>query len=61
LAAGLCADPLGELMRFPRPLATMGDLFIRGGGKETEGRGYLSGDRGRREATEREGREFPPK
>jgi len=41
LAAGLCADPLGELMRFPRPLATMGDLFIRGGGKETEGRGLL--------------------
>jgi len=48
LAAGLCSDPLGELMRSPRHPSRNGGILLRG----TEGR------KGRREGTER-GREFP--
>jgi len=30
LPAGFCPDPLGELMRFPRPRSRNGGLLIRG-------------------------------
>jgi len=36
LAARLCQDTLGVLMRSPRPVAAMGGLLVMGG-KEGEG------------------------
>jgi len=45
LAAGLCQDPLGEIIRSPRPAATVGHYFKGEEGKGTERRGAL-GDLG---------------
>jgi len=56
LSAGFCPDPLGELMRFPRPRSRNGGLLIRG---ERERKG------GRKEGREERGDEMekriPPK
>jgi len=40
LAAGLCPDPLGELKRYPDPLAAIRGLLLRGWeGKGADGKG----------------------
>jgi len=39
LAAGFCPDPLGELMRRPDSLATMGTYFQGDGRERREERG----------------------
>ena len=55
LAAGLRPDPLGELKRSPRPLATIRGPTSKGRGRE--GRGGEGGARGREgKGEEREGR-----
>ena len=49
LAAGLCPDPLGELMLSPDLVAAMAALTSKG----------VEGREGRRERTERERKESP--
>jgi len=51
LAAGLCPDPLGELMHFPKPPSHNGEGATS---KGKEGSLLLRGMEGRREGTERE-------
>ena len=48
MAAGLCPDPLGELKRSPRPLATIRGYSKERGteGREREGRGRREKGRG---------------